>query len=230
MRIYTRKGDDGTTGLYFGGRARKDSIRVQVVGAVDEAQAAIGVARAEFGPDSAANMLLAQVARHLYVLMAEVATAPKNRSKLVAGSSLVTDDMVVWVEDEIDEATQEVETPTDLVVPGENRRAASLDLARTLVRRAERQAVALPDRGSAIPRYLNRLSDHLWVLARQQENTQATTHSPATRLTSGTKQLGGHSGTLASGEERSRRPNTPVHRGLAREANPAPNQTVTQQD
>jgi cob(I)alamin adenosyltransferase len=171
VRIYTRKGDDGTTGLYFGGRVRKDSLRVRVNGAVDEAQAAIGVARAEFDHESLANLLLAQVARHLYVLMAEVATAPKNRVKLVAGSSLVTEEMVAWVEDQIDELAQRVEVPADFVVPGENRKSAALDLARTVVRRAERLAVALADSGSVAPRYLNRISDLLWVVARWQEDT-----------------------------------------------------------
>jgi len=172
VRIYTRKGDDGTTGLYFGGRVPKDSLRIQANGAVDEAQAAIGLARAEFDRDSEANLLLAQVARHLYVLMAELATAPENRIKLVAGSSLVTEEMVGWVEDQIDELAQRVEVPADFVVPGENRRSAALDLARTVVRRAERLSVSLADSGSVAPRYLNRISDLLWVAARWQEDTE----------------------------------------------------------
>ena len=89
-RIYTKNGDDGTTGLLFGGRVRKDSWRIELNGAVDEAQAAIGVAHAETAPGSEANERLTSLARDLYVLMAEVATAPENRHKLVAGSTLVT--------------------------------------------------------------------------------------------------------------------------------------------
>ena len=89
-RIYTKKGDDGTTGLLYGGRVRKDSWRIELNGAVDEAQAAIGLARAESEPDSEVNERLTSLARDLYVLMAEVATAPENRTKLAPGSTLVT--------------------------------------------------------------------------------------------------------------------------------------------
>ena len=84
-RIYTKKGDDGTTGLLYGGRVRKDSWRIELNGAVDEAQAAIGVARAETPPGSEVNERLTVLARDLYVLMAEVATAPENRTKLTGG-------------------------------------------------------------------------------------------------------------------------------------------------
>ena len=170
MRIYTRKGDDGTTGLYFSGRVRKDSARIELNGEVDEAQAAIGMARAEFEAGSKPSELLAQVERDLYVLMAEVATAPKNRHKLVAGTSLVTEEMVEWLELQIDALSQRFEMPSDFVIPGENRASATLDLARTIARRAERRAVSMKMDGSAVARYLNRLSDLLWVYARWQED------------------------------------------------------------
>jgi cob(I)alamin adenosyltransferase len=169
VRIYTRKGDDGTTGLYFGGRVRKDSVRIELNGAVDEAQAAIGMARVEFDAGSEPNELLAQVERDLYVLMAEVATAPKNRRKLIAGTSLVTEEMVEWLEQQIDALSQRFEMPSDFVIPGENRASATLDLARTIARRAERTAVSMNMDGSAVARYLNRLSDLLWVFARWHE-------------------------------------------------------------
>lgn len=161
-----------TTGLYFGGRVPKDSIRIQLNGAVDEAQALIGLARAELDPGSETDKLLVQIARHLYVLMAEVATAPENRRKLVAGSTLVTDEMVRWVEDRIDDLTRSVKIPTDFVIPGDNRRSATFDLARTVVRRAERVMVDLPDHDSVVGRYLDRLSDLLWVMARAQEDDE----------------------------------------------------------
>src|SRR5277367_3613409 len=93
-KIYTKTGDDGTTGLYFGGRVRKDSIQIDINGVVDEAQAAMGLARAESAPGSELNERLTALERELYVLMAEVATAPENRRKLKAGSSLVTAEMV----------------------------------------------------------------------------------------------------------------------------------------
>ena len=168
-RIYTKKGDDGTTGLLFGGRVRKDSWRIELNGAVDEAQAAIGVARAETPAGSEANDRLSALARDLYVLMAEVATAPENRTKLTAGSTLVTPDMVAAVEAGIDDLLERIDMPSDFVIPGQNRAAAALDLARTIVRRAERLAVAEPVDGSLVVVYLNRLSDLLWAMARWQE-------------------------------------------------------------
>jgi cob(I)alamin adenosyltransferase len=168
-RIYTKKGDDGTTGLLYGGRVRKDSWRIELNGAVDEAQAAIGVARAETPAGSEANHRLAALARDLYVLMAEVATAPENRTKLTAGTTLVTPDMVATLEAAIDDLLERFDMPSDFVIPGQNRVAAALDLARTIVRRAERLAVAEPVDGSLVVAYLNRLSDLLWAMARWQE-------------------------------------------------------------
>lgn len=176
-RIYTKTGDDGTTGLYYGTRVRKDSWRIELNGTVDEAQSTIGVARAETPPGSEANERLTVLARDLYVLMAEVATAPENRHKLVAGSSLVTPHMVGALEQGIDDLLARFDMPSDFTVPGENRVAAALDLARAVVRRAERLAVSEPvagpgdeaDDGSLVAVYLNRLSDLLWAMARWQE-------------------------------------------------------------
>jgi cob(I)alamin adenosyltransferase len=168
-RIYTKKGDDGTTGLLYGGRVRKDSPQIAINGAVDEAQAAIGLARAESPPGSEVNERLTALARDLYVLMAEVATAPENRRKLQAGSSLVTQDMVRALENQIDDLLDRFDMPSDFTVPGENRLSAALDLARTMVRRAERLAVANAVEESLVVAYLNRLSDLLWAMARWQE-------------------------------------------------------------
>ena len=171
-KIYTKKGDDGTTGLLYGGRVRKDSWRIELNGGVDEAQAAIGLARAETPPGSEANDRLTALARDLYVLMAEVATAPENRTKLTAGVTLVTPDMVAALEAAIDDLLQRFEMPSDFTIPGENRVAAALDVARTIVRRAERIAVAEPAGDSLVPVYLNRLSDLLWAMARWQEGPE----------------------------------------------------------
>jgi cob(I)alamin adenosyltransferase len=168
-RIYTKKGDDGTTGLLFGGRVRKDSWRIDLNGVIDEAQAVIGVARAEAVPGSEVHERLTTLARELYVLMAEVATAPENRHKLQAGSTLVTADMVATLESGIDDLLERFDMPSDFTVPGANRLSAALDVARTTVRRAERLAVAEPAEGSLVVAYLNRLSDLLWAMARWQE-------------------------------------------------------------
>jgi len=178
VRIYTRKGDDGTTGLLYGGRVRKDSAAIEANGAVDEAQAAMGLARAEAVSGSELDEILIGLERDLWVLMAEVATAPDNRSKLTAGQSLVTDEMVLSLETRIDDLSDRFEMPSEFVVPGQNRVSAALDVARTLVRRAERLLVASPPSDDSLAgRYLNRLSDLLWTMARWQEGEHLATRS-----------------------------------------------------
>jgi len=169
MSFYTRKGDDGTTGLLFGGRVRKDAPAPVAYGAVDEAQAAFGLARAEAEPGGELDSILLAVERDLYVLMAELATAPENRRKLVAGSTLVTPEMVTEVERLTDEASARFEMPRDFVLPGASRCSAALELARTVVRRAEREALSVAAEGSSVLPYLNRLSSLAWALARWQE-------------------------------------------------------------
>ncbi|HEX6596913.1 MAG TPA: cob(I)yrinic acid a,c-diamide adenosyltransferase [Acidimicrobiales bacterium] len=170
MRIYTRRGDDGTTGQLHGGRVRKDSAAVEACGAVDEAQAALGVARAMAGRGSELDGVLIDVERDLWVLMAELATGPEHRHRLVAGSTLVTAEMVARLEPLIDDVTSRFEAPTEFVVPGQTAPSAALDVARTVVRRAERRALAVVADGSFVGPYLNRLSDLVWTLARWQED------------------------------------------------------------
>ncbi len=172
LRIYTKTGDDGTTGLLFGGRVAKDSTVMQINGTVDEAQAVMGVARSEVEPGSELDVLLTGLERDLYVLMAEVATDPSNRSKLKAGSTMVTAGMVEALEAHIDRLIDRIEMPTEFVIPGANRASAALDLARTVVRRAERLVVSAPVSGSVVAPYLNRLSDLLWAVARFAEGDE----------------------------------------------------------
>ncbi len=198
MRIYTGKGDDGTTGLLYGGRIAKSSARIELNGAVDEAQAAIGVARAEAERDGELDRLLVGLERDLYVLMAEVATLPKNRRKLQPGSSLVTADMVSELERHIDDLTNRVQLADEFVVPGENRLSAALDVARTVVRRAERLVGSLVGEASFVRPYLNRLSDLLWMAARWQEGTR---HVAARRRAPG---HGGRSASSAAAPGRRR--------------------------
>lgn len=171
MRIYTRKGDDGTTGLLYGGRVRKDDLRTEAYGAVDEAQSFLGMARAEAraaGRDEL-DALLVRLERDLWVLMAELATEDAHRDRLVPGTSLVTAEMVAGLEPLIDELSSRFEPPGGFVVPGQDRVSAAVDVARTVVRRAERRAVAVAAEGSFVVPYLNRLSDLLWTIARWQE-------------------------------------------------------------
>lgn len=168
MKIYTRTGDDGTTGLFYGGRVRKDAVLPEAYGSVDEAQAFLGLARAETA-DEELDRILVGLARDLYVCMAELATAPENRHKLVDGTSRASKAMVDALEPLIDDITARFEMPAEFVIPGESRTGALLDVARTVVRRAERAALAAVEPSSFALMYLNRLSDLLWALARWQD-------------------------------------------------------------
>lgn len=174
MKIYTRKGDDGTTGLLYGGRVAKDSPQPVAYGEVDEAQAVLGLARAEAEPGGELDGMLIELERDLYVLMAELATSVDHRDRLTPGTNLVTEDMVTALEGRIDAVSERFDLPTEFVVPGENRVAATLDLARTVVRRAERHALSAAAPGSQVVPYLNRLSDLLWAVARWQAGGSLT--------------------------------------------------------
>jgi cob(I)alamin adenosyltransferase len=176
-RLWTGKGDDGSTGLLYGGRSSKSDPRVDAIGAVDEAQAAIGVARAEVAAGSELDDILTAAARDLWVLMAELATAPANQGKLVEGESRVSEAMVQAVEARIVDISSRFDLPSEFVVPGQDRPSALLDLARTIVRRAERAAVPVAAAGSVVVPYLNRLSSLLWTLARWAEDEPLPTRT-----------------------------------------------------
>lgn len=177
MRITTKTGDDGTTGLLYGGRVAKDSVLPTAYGDVDEAQAFLGLARAEAQRDGELDAMLIRLERDLWVLMAELATEPDNRHKLTAGSSLVTAQMVDALESLMDQLSTRFDPPTEFVVPGQNRIAALLDVARTVVRRAERSALPAAPSPSFVGPYLNRLSDLLWTMARWQEGTSLSSRT-----------------------------------------------------
>ena len=174
-RLYTGKGDDGTTGLLFGGRVLKDSPHPRATGAVDEAQAVIGVARSLAERGGELDRALTQVCRDLWVLMAELATLPESHDKLTDGQTRVSPAMVAAVEAEVDDLGARFEPPAQFTVPGQTPLAAQLDLARTVVRRAEREAVAATVEGSLVLPYLNRLSSLLWVQARWVEGEHLLT-------------------------------------------------------
>lgn len=176
MRIYTRKGDTGTTGLLYGGdRVSKAELRTDAYGTTDEAVAALGIARAWIGSETDRTeaqlaALVLRLQRELFVVGAELATHADRRGRLSDSTTRVTTEMVAALEREIDALEQAVEQPKEFVVPGESQVGAALDLARTIVRRSERRAVALaeaeglPD--SQVVPYLNRLADLLFVMAR----------------------------------------------------------------
>jgi len=168
VRIYTRRGDGGETSLRAGGRVRKDHPLVELTGTVDEAQAVLGLARAECRGEPL-DALLVRLERELWVLMAELSTSPGERPALEPGRNAVTAEMVTALEGEIDAALAGVDLAAAFAVPGEDRLSAALDLARTVVRRAERQAAGVGLAGSHALGYLNRLSDLCWALARRHE-------------------------------------------------------------
>ena len=170
-RIYTKTGDDGTTGLLYGGRIAKDDLLTEAYGTTDEAVAALGLARSLTEDDEVASTLLA-LQRELFVVGADLATDPASRDRLQADVSLVTGGMVARLESLIDTLVERRPIPQVFVVPGANPASAAIDLARSIVRRAERAVVALEHAervvNPEVRRFLNRLSDLLFVLARWQ--------------------------------------------------------------
>jgi cob(I)alamin adenosyltransferase len=177
MKVYTKRGDDGTTGLLYGGRVDKHDLRTTAYGTVDETCSALGLARAELdGPgDADHHARVLEVQRELFVVGAQLATLDEHWDRLEAGVSRVEDAMVDALDARIDACVERHPLPQHFVVPGGNRAAAALDLARTICRRAERYVVAM-DRSGMLPddapvRYLNRCADYLYVLAREVEGT-----------------------------------------------------------
>jgi len=181
--VATGKGDDGTTGLLYGGRIAKDDARAEAYGTIDEAVSCLGLARAEVAVltqagklpdviDDLGDMLL-QLQRDLFVAGAELATNPEAWDRLRDGHTRVDEAMLGGLEAALGAAEARVEMPREFVVPGADRLSAALELSRTVVRRAERRVIAL-DRDELVPGawlmpYLNRLADLLWVLARLVE-------------------------------------------------------------
>ena len=172
MKVYTRKGDDGTTGLLHGGRVAKNSSQPTAYGDVDEAQAVIGLARAVADGELAG--ILIDIERDLWVVMAELACNP---DRLDEAGSRPGPEMVDRLESLIDDVSARFDPPTEFVVPGEDEVSARLDVARAVCRRAERSALSAAVAGSSVIPYLNRLSDLLWTLARWSEGTSVTARS-----------------------------------------------------
>ena len=176
VKIYTRGGDDGTTGLWYGGRVEKSGGRPEAYGAVDEAGAALGLCRAAAADDPELHDDLLRLQGQLFVVGAELATAPEAAGRLEDGVSRVTEDMVDRLEDDIDRYMSRVELPPKFVIPGGSELSARLDLARTTVRRAERRVVALKLAGElgdeTVLRFLNRASDFLFAAARYADEPE----------------------------------------------------------
>ncbi len=182
MRIYTKKGDDGTTGLLYGGRVPKDDARTQVYGTLDETVSALGVARAG-GMSERGETIVVRIQREMFVVGAQLATAEENQEKLTPGVSRVTPEMTVQAESDIDSLIEAHPLPQEFILPGATMASAGLDLARSTIRRAERQAVTMDREGligdPEILRYLNRVSDLLFALARFEEAERGVSADPS---------------------------------------------------
>jgi cob(I)alamin adenosyltransferase len=169
VKIYTRKGDDGSTGLWYGGRVAKSGGRPEAYGAVDEACSALGLCRAA-SEDAELTGDILRLQNELFVAGAELATAPKAAERLQDGVSKVTADMVDALEHVIDRYMERVDLPPKFVIPGGTELSARLDVARAAVRRAERRVVDLKLAGDlpddTVLRYLNRASDAVYAMAR----------------------------------------------------------------
>ena len=210
--VATGRGDDGTTGLLFASdRVYKDDPRTEAFGAVDEAVAALGLARAELGVLDRADALdpadartaafaglaalILRIQRELFVVGAELATAPGAKDRQRDGETRVSQAMVSNMDAMLREMEAVIELPREFVVPGETRTSAALELARTVLRRAERRSVtlALHDEALAAGRllpYLNRLADLVWILARvaeQGEAREATVARPVRGAATGSR-------------------------------------------
>lgn len=168
-RIYTRTGDAGTTRLATGQPVSKSDLRVEAYGAVDEANACVGLARTHLATDPAFDAMLARIQNELFDLGADLSTPPAPDE--ADGSRLrILDSQVARLESEIDALNDQLPGLTSFILPAGAPAAAALHLARTVCRRAEREAVRLVEAGEPVSapamRYLNRLSDFLFVAAR----------------------------------------------------------------
>jgi cob(I)alamin adenosyltransferase len=163
MTFYTRNGDDGFTGLLGEGRVPKEEDRIEALGTLDEATAALGLARSLI-QDQTLQQVILRIQRDLYLLMAEVAATPENAARFRQINSA----SVAWLEQQTDTLAHNVTLPNEFILPGDTPAGAALSLARTVVRRAERRVAALFHQNllenKELLRYLNRLSSLCFVL------------------------------------------------------------------
>ncbi|MFT4605145.1 MAG: cob(I)alamin adenosyltransferase [Rhodothermales bacterium] len=176
MKVYTKTGDDGTTGLFGGARVRKDNARIEAYGTVDEANAFVGLARCE-GPTDGLTDMLERIQGELFVVGADLAT-PATAKPSVPRVSAVE---ITALENDIDSLEADLAPLKTFVLPGGTRRAAALHAARTVCRRAERGVVTAMTTETIDPQvaiYMNRLSDFLFVAARWANHAEGVQDTP----------------------------------------------------
>ena len=176
MKMYTRRGDRGETGLLYGGRVPKTDPRCEAYGTLDEAVSAMGLARS-LSVKGEVRRILLDLQKEAFTVGGELAIDTDYYPKYLKHFEAVTPELVARLEEITDDIASKVDVPREFIMPGGTPAAAAIDLARTIVRRAERRAVALKDEGlvsnDEILRYLNRLSSLLFVLARYEEQEES---------------------------------------------------------
>jgi cob(I)alamin adenosyltransferase len=189
LKIYTRRGDEGETGLLYGGRVSKSDLRCEAYGTIDEAVSALGLARSLVQEDWLRELIM-KLQRELFVVGGELATDPAEYSKLEEHFSVVTPVMVDRLETLIDELNDQMTLPNAFIIPGATPASGALDMARSILRRAERRVVTLKEEGllhsPVVLQYLNRLADLAFVMARYEDR-----HLPIEALTGETSARAG---------------------------------------
>ena len=180
-KIYTKYGDTGQTSLLYGGRVSKNSLHTEAYGMTDEAVSAMGLARA-LSEDSEVRTILKELQREMFTVGAELATDPDHYETYQKHFPPLTAEMVTRLEETIDRLEAEMQLPPVFILPGASGASAAMDMARCMARTAERRVVALDESGGLtnpeILRYLNRVGDLLFVLARYQDR-----HLPLEKVT-----------------------------------------------
>ena len=173
MKTFNKKGDKGETSLLFGQRVPKSDLHCEAYGTIDEAISALGIAR-NLVKKSKAKEIILEVQKELFNVGAELAAKSEEYQRFTSKFKPITDKMAGELEEIIDEIEAEIVMPKAFIIPGSNLASASLDVSRTIIRRAERRVVTLKEKGGitneAISQYLNRLADLLFILARYEEN------------------------------------------------------------
>ena len=172
-KFYTKKGDDGYTGTLGKGRIAKHDPHIEAIGAIDEADAAIALART-LCLSAESKSILFEVQKDLYHLMSEVSAVPENSKQFL----YINADKVNWLEKQTDEISSHVDVPNEFIIPGDSQAGAAIDLARTIVRRAERRLAYLVHENlienTDLIRYLNRLSSLCFALELLENQTSGT--------------------------------------------------------
>ena len=173
MKIYSRTGDDGTTGLFLGGRVPKNDLRCEANGEIDFAISAMGMARSLSKKDRTKNILL-KIQRDLYTVSSELAVDTAKYNSFKKDFITIDENYVQKIEGWIDELTQVISIPNKFIIPGDSLVSSTLDLARSSIRTAERRIVELQDEAKLnnqrILNYVNRVSDLLFTLARYEDS------------------------------------------------------------